>query len=233
MFAHKGVAKMVVAAKKRTGVGLLIIVWLGILVKTAPAWEMDVLQKTLKEQGATWVAGETSLSHLTQDEFKQMLGFQPSWHGGPALPLPEQPKRTVLYTFPSSIDWRNNNGGNWISPVKAQQECGSCYAFAALATLETLIKFDRNDPLFDTDLSEQYLVSCGPSGNRNGYDYGGCIGNYSDYVADFLMWTGVPDEDCFPYDENQLTGIEPLCDGACSDWMSRITTITDWSYVAP
>jgi hypothetical protein len=224
---------MAAADKQKARIGILLILCLGLLVRTVSAWEMDVLQKTLKEKGATWVAGETSLSHLTQEEFKQMLGFQPSLQGGPALMLPEQPKSAVLYTLPASIDWRSNNGGNWVSPVKDQQECGSCYAFATLATLETLIKFDQNDPLFDTDLSEQYLVSCGPWGNRNGYDYGGCLGNYSDYVGDFLMFVGVPDEDCFPYDENQLIGIEPLCDGACSDWMSRVTTITGWSYIAP
>jgi hypothetical protein len=194
---------------------------------------MEVLQKTLQEKGATWVAGETSLSHLTQEEFKQMLGFQPSLHVGRASQLPEKPRSAVLNTLPSSIDWRSNNGGNWISSVKDQQQCGASYAFAPLVTLETLIKLDRNDPLFDIDLSEQYLVSCGPWGKRNDNDYGGCLGNYSDYIADALMYVGVPDEDCFPYDVNQLTGIEPFCDGACSDWISRVTTITDWSYIAP
>ena len=224
---------MVLAGKHIARIGLLLILSLGLLVRTVSAWEMDVLQKTLKEKGATWVAGETSLSHLTREEFKQMLGFKPMLHVGTASQLPEKPKSAVLYTLPSSIDWRSNNGGNWISPVKEQQECGACYAFAPLAALETLIKFDQNDPLFDSDLSEQYLVSCGPWGNRTGHDYGGCLGNYSDYIADFLMDVGVPDEDCFPYDETQLTGIEPLCDGACSDWMSRVSTITDWFYIAP
>jgi len=224
---------MVLAGKQRAGIGLLLILFLGILVRTVSAGEMEVLQKRLRERGATWVAGETSLSHLTREEFKHLLGFQPSLPFGLAAQLLEQPKSAVLYTLPSSIDWRSHDGGNWISPVKNQHECGSCYAFATLAALETLIKFDQNDPLFVTDLSEQYLVSCGPWGERNGYDYGGCLGNYSDYVADALMYVGVPDEDCFPYDVNQLTGIEPLCDGACSDWMSRATTITGWSYIDP
>ncbi len=210
---------------------VLLLCW--TLAGGSNAWEIESLQKALQEKGAKWVAGETSLSYLTREEFKQMLGFRPSLGSGFSRQLSASSWDNILLTLPVAVDWRNNNGGNWISPVKNQEQCGSCYAFATLATLETLIKLDQHNPFLDVDLSEQYLVSCGPTGNRDGYDYGGCLGNYSDFVGDFLLQVGVPDEECFPYDANQVAGIEPLCDGACGDWSTRTITIADWSYIAP
>ena len=224
---------MIPACKQRLVLVLLCILFLGLPVRSAFAWEVEALGKTLRERNATWVAGETSLSHLTRDEFREMLGFQPALHSGGDSPLPEKPRSALLSALPPSLDWRSNSGENWISPVKNQGQCGSCYAFATLAALETLIKLDQDDPLLDVDLSEQHLVSCGPRGSRSGYDYGGCLGNYSDYIAAFLVNAGAPDEGCFPYDETQLAGVEPLCDGACSDWFSRAVSIADWSYLAP
>ncbi len=42
----------------------------------------------------------------------------------------------ALAALPTSIDWRNK-GGNWVSPVKDQGSCGSCWAFSSVAALES------------------------------------------------------------------------------------------------
>lgn len=212
---------------------MCLFLYMGIHVNHVSGFEIDALQIKLEGKGARWTAGETSLSHLSTEEFKQMLG----------LKLPGQIKAVhktasslptaAPYTLPSSQDWRNYGGVNWITSVKNQQQCGSCYSFATLATIETLIRLEQGDPNLAVDLAEQYLVSCGPYGSYGGFDYGGCTGNYTYYVADFLMSTGVPDEACFPYDPNQMVGTEPTCENACVDAASRVGKISGWSYIAP
>ena len=225
-----------IECKKREGAFILIMclfLWVGTDVNSVSGWEIYSLQAKLQEQGARWTAGETSLSHLTPEEFKQMLGLKIQKQIKAVSPTSRPSRIAIPYAVPSSIDWRDNDGENWVTPIKNQQQCGSCYSFATLGTMETLIKLDQGDPDFVVDLSEQYLVSCGPYGNYGGYDYGGCIGNYTYYVADFLMSTGVPDESCFPYDVNQIEGTEPSCDNVCADVASRVEKITGWAYIAP
>ena len=60
---------------------------------------------------------------------------------------------------PTTFDWRNKDGENWVTPVRDQGSCGSCWAFAAVGGVETKINIARNDSNFDPNLAEQYLVS--------------------------------------------------------------------------
>jgi putative hemolysin len=147
--------------------------------------------------------------------------------------------------LPPSFDWRNN-GGDWLTPVKDQGICGSCWAFAAVGAAEAALNISAGNPDLDLDLSEQYLVSdCSGSGS--------CCGGYKDQALEFIKISGVPDDACLPYvDGNQGTGCScdnlvcgPLCtyrtDGACSDrtcsdrcsnWSSRLTHVSSWGYVS-
>ena len=208
-----------------------LFLWIVFTLRSVSAWELEVLKRRLQETDAGWTAGETSISHLSTEEFKQMLGLRFQKRIRLISKASTKSGNSILYTLPSSFDWRDYNGEDWITPIKNQQQCGSCYSFAMLGTLETLIKLDQNDPDFEIDLAEQYLVSCGPSGNRSGYDYGGCIGNYTDYVCAFLGNTGAPDESCFPYDDVQQEGSEPSCGNACSDVESRVYKISSYSFI--
>ena len=98
----------------------------------------------------------------------------------------------------SEFDWRNYNRANWVTPVKAQGSCGSCWAFASNGGVEAMINIIENDPYFDIDLSEQYLVSdCSNAGS--------CCGGIPSQALDYIKDEGVPDECCFPY-----------ADGSCS-----------------
>ena len=55
--------------------------------------------------------------------------------------------------LPTNLDWRNLNG---VTGVKNQGGCGSCWAFAATAEIESFIKIYYGK---DLDLSEQQSVS--------------------------------------------------------------------------
>ncbi len=195
----------------------------------AGGWHIENLQKAIHARGHHWTAGKTSVSNLSPEEFQSLLTYR----------LPENVQmmdRNMSLLAPSAspaaLDWRNHNGGNWISPIKNQRSCGSCYSFATSGTLETLVKLSQGNPALSIDLAEQYIVSCGPRGTQGGYEYGGCYGNYTKQVADFLVNTGVPDEACFPYAATQQTGTEPPCSNACADAAARSYRLSDYSFIA-
>ena len=61
--------------------------------------------------------------------------------------------------MPTSLDWRNFNGTNYVSPVRNQGSCGSCYAFGSMAMLEARIRILTNNKQKPV-LSTQNIVSC-------------------------------------------------------------------------
>jgi len=68
--------------------------------------------------------------------------------------------------WPSAFSWTDVNGQNWLSPVKDQYQCGSCYAFAGVAQIEAAINLKYNQHL-DNNLSEQQAM-CATNGCRSG-----------------------------------------------------------------
>jgi len=147
--------------------------------------------------------------------------------------------------LPTSFDWRNNNG-NWLTPIKDQGGCGSCWAFAAVGAAESALEIAANNPNLTPDLSEQYLVSdCVMSGG-----YQNCCGGWEDQALEYIRSTGIPDEACMTY----VDGSSCSCDGGdcdanctynssgkcsdktcanrCSDWSSRLTKIKTTGPVA-
>ena len=125
----------------------------------AERWTVESLQKEIDARGLKWRAGKTALSDISLEELQTMLPqkFQQS-----VRMMPAEERITLPDDFPTFLDWRNYKGGNWITPVKNQLPCGSCYAFGPVGVLESLIKLYYNDPDLPVDLSEQYMVSCSP-----------------------------------------------------------------------
>ena len=120
--------------------------------------------------------------------------------------------------LPPQWDWRNVDGKDWTTPVKNQGRCGSCWDFAAMGALESVIKIEENSSIFNPDLSEQYLLSCPP-------DSGGCSGWSAYYAYDYILKNGgaIP-EDCFQYRANDNIP----CSSKCSDWQEKLVPITDF-----
>ncbi|RLG54023.1 MAG: hypothetical protein DRN95_09025, partial [Candidatus Hydrothermarchaeota archaeon] len=120
-----------------------------------------------------------------------------------------------MLEFPSNFDWRNKDGKDWMTPVKDQGPCGSCWAFAPIGSIEAKINIMRNDPDFDYDLSEQDLVSCS--------DAGDCDSGWSGLALNYIQENGTVDESCFPY-----TASEEPCSDKCSEWMNNLLRIKEY-----
>jgi len=147
--------------------------------------------------------------------------------------------------LPASFDWRNNNG-NWLTPVKDQGGCGSCWAFSAVGAAESALEIAANNPNLNPDLSEQYLVSdCVMSGA-----YQNCCGGYEDQALEYIRSSGIPDEACMTYVDGSSCSCGTLgcdvnctyrtsgkcsdttCANRCSNWSSRLTKIKATGKVA-
>ena len=112
----------------------------------------------------------------------------------PHLPTPLPSKDTLRrwQQLPSSFDWRNVSGVNYVSPIRDQAACGSCYAFASMAIIEARLRIATNNRLQPV-FSPQDVVSCSEYAQ-------GCEGGFpyliaGKYAEDF----GVVEESCFPY----------------------------------
>lgn len=88
-----------------------------------------------------------------------------------------------IHTLPTSVDWREQG---IVTPVKDQGGCGSCWAFASVAALESQIALQTNT-LFS--LSVQELVSCVENPLHCG-GTGGCAGATAELAFDFVAMDG-------------------------------------------
>jgi cathepsin L len=142
----------------------------------------------------TYTLGINQFSDMTVHEFrKTMLG----------LKIPANFNETVKVVswsdageMPTKVDWRDKG---YVTRVKNQGQCGSCWAFSATGTLEGQ-HFRKTGQL--VSLSEQNLVDCsGKMGNE------GCDGGFPVRAIEYVIENGgIDTEDSYPY-----RGVEGPC----------------------
>jgi len=173
------------------------------------AGEIARLQDQIERNSGKWVAGETSVSNLPESEWLNLVGL--SVTAIKADPLPE-----TYRALPASMDWRSENG-NYVTNVRHQQKCGSCWAFAMAGALESYVLRTRNMPGVDLDLSEQVMLSCSGAGTCQG----------GQLNANFLQKTGLPAESAYPY-----TAADGTCSSAAAGWQKTAYKIDGWGSVS-
>ena len=174
------------------------------------AIDLAEVRDAIREQGARWTAGNTRISELPDQLKKTRLGLIFSVRE-------EYPSESPLSAMelPSSFDWRDQNA---VTSVKDQGDCGSCWAFASIAALESLaiIETGASAP----DYSEQFPISYNLANL-------GCDGGGLDSVANFYQRIGTIPDNCLPYRENDSKLPLP-----CSEWRDDVVGIEKWRYVA-
>lgn len=97
--------------------------------------------------------------------------------------------------MPAAVDWRAHVP-TVVSPVKNQGHCGSCWAFATTAVVESAVALASGE-LFS--LSPQQLVACAANDPHCG-GVGGCMGSVPQLAYDYLIDAGgYAEEWSFPY----------------------------------
>jgi C1A family cysteine protease len=189
-------------------------------------YEIAALQSMLQKANARWQAAPNKLTVLPLQAKLLRLGYRPG-PNEPTLVMRENAGRAqyaamkvavkAIAANPTAIDWRNFNGGNYITDIKNQGNCGSCVSFGTTATVEGALRVSIGDPNYPIDLSEAYLFYCIGAGSAscgNGWWVDPALNGFRD--------TGVPPETCYPYTDHDQD-----CN-PCADWASQVTKISAW-----
>ena len=202
----------------RFGLGIVLSI-ISCLILTnlafADSGKLDAIRTAIESKGALWTAGESWVTRLSPEERRNLLGEKTLELG---IVEPTSPP-LALIVLPDAIDWRDKDGYNWVTPVKDQESGGSCVAFGAAATLESLVRIEENQPDLDIDLSEMHLVNCGGGSCEYGW--------YNSAACSYLQNNGTPDEACWPYEP-----VDSPCLNTCPDWKSRAVKITSYGNIS-
>ena len=144
-------------------------------------------------------------------------------------PNDASPKPTIVET-PDEFSWKSYDGRDWTTPAKHQGSCGSCWDFAAIAALESMINIREEIAELDPDISEQYVLSCLP-------EAGSCRGGSTYRAFELIQNTtvagnghnGVIPESCMPYQADD----DVPCSEKCPEWQEKLVPIMDFGYWQP
>lgn len=145
------------------------------------AYRKSIFDRTASEMAShnsrndvTWSVALNQFSDMTDAEIKRTLGGGIEGESRPHLDSHHQHHLEAAPTA-GPIDWRNQ-----MNPVKDQGACGSCWAFAAIGSLEGryAIRYGKKQLL-----SEQQLVDCAKTSQ-------GCNGGWSSKALQYLQQAG-------------------------------------------
>ena len=135
-------------------------------------------------------AGSDSFSPFmdkTKEQLKHLLNLNSTVIPRMKATATKYVATTVLGDLPKSFDWRDQGA---VNAIKDQGQCGSCWAFSAIANLEGQY-FKKTGKLLA--FSEQELVDCDDNGDQ------GCNGGFMDTAFEWLESNGLETEKDYPY----------------------------------
>ena len=144
----------------------------------------------------SWKAGVNHYTDLDKKEMSVHKGLAPAIRGSvqntdtePMMLISQRASdgsdlRALDPSGPASLDWRTEGV---ITPVKNQEGCGACWAFAAVECIESSLAIATKEP--PLVLSPQEIVNCTPNPNSCG-GAGGCSGSVSALAYAYAMMNG-------------------------------------------
>jgi C1A family cysteine protease len=160
------------------------------------------------KQGKSYRMAINQFADLTQDEFReQYLSLKVPKNAA----VQHEVKKYTGKAVPAAVDWVEKGA---VTPVKDQAQCGSCWAFSAIAGVEGAYFLAKGELL---SFSEQQLVDCST-------DYGnyGCSGGLMDQAFDYIKDHAICLEEDYPY-----KAFDQKCKASKCEGVTKVKKYTD------
>jgi len=174
---------------------------------------LDRVAKLNQENGSP-AFGVTKFMDLTPEEFAAAYLLPPI----NADDLPDAPYAEIPKIDPKSIpetwDWTTHSPAV-VTPIKNQEQCGSCWAFSATEQIESVWALAGNTL---ASLSPQQIVDCDKTSE-------GCNGGFTQYAYEYVIKAGgLESEADYPY-----KAVNGQCKFNSADVVAKISA---WSFVS-
>ncbi|KAL8615241.1 hypothetical protein ACOMHN_050282 [Nucella lapillus] len=160
--------------------------------RTVWEYHLDYIQRHNLEADLgvhSYFLGVNEFADMPNKEFVQrMNGYRV--RQGPSSGASHYLAPSNLGDLPDTVDWRTKG---YVTPVKNQGQCGSCWAFSSTGSLEGQ-HFKKSGTL--VSLSEQNLVDCSTKQGNQGCD-GGLMYEAFNYIK---VNGGIDTEASYPYE---------------------------------
>src|SRR6218665_3564272 len=134
----------------------------------------------------TYSVGVNQFADMTNEEFRTRNGFKRSFK----VRAPAVHEQVEVEALPDTVDWTTKG---LVTPIKDQGQCGSCWAFSAVASIEGQHAKATGKLV---SLSEQNLVDCSQAEGDMG-----CMGGLMDYAFEYVIKSkGIDTEKSYPYE---------------------------------
>lgn len=183
-------------------VSLLMAVCLGKLVDRVSITQAHIEELKQTAEFEVYEYDEHPFKDLSPYDLQMKLGLRGmNYHLSNVLPTGD------VTSLPDSFDSRTQ-WPNCIHEIRNQQQCGSCWAFAASEVLSDRFCIASQGAI-NVVLSPQDMVSCDKSNM-------GCNGGYLDRSWNYLVNTGIVSDECYPYTSGSgITGTCQTSAGSC------------------
>jgi len=167
--------------------------------------DIEALREEGRQKAWTFTVGLNSATDRTIDQLCGLLEPEK---------VEEEVDRCTYSTppgdLPDKFDWRILGG---TAPIRDQGSCGSCWAFSALAPIESAILIKEG---VEEDLSEQFLVSCTSAGScGGGWTWSALQSSYCFLFSGAAL--GAVAESSFPYVASDVSCEPPYPRPYCID----------------
>ena len=105
-----------------------------------------------------------------------------------SIPTKSHKRYPYMQLEAGDVDWEAQGK---VAPVKNQRACGSCWAFSAIGSVETLNAIKTGTMI---EFSEQELVDCSGSFGNDG-----CNGGWMDSAFEYIIANGIAAEADYKY----------------------------------